>query len=73
MNIISGPKHSFRSSIITPYFALLSKYVNYGEGGLQKGGGLQNGRGGACEVLPLQKGGAEKVLAMLKGAHKVLG
>ena len=39
--------------------------------------GLQNGRGGggAREVLPLQKGGAEKVLAMLNGggAHKVLG
>ena len=34
------------------------------------GGGLQNGR----EVLPLQKGGrgAGKVLADLKGAHKVL-
>ena len=38
------------------------------------GGGLQNGRGGgACEVLPLQKGGTEKVLAILKGARKVLG
>ena len=33
-------------------------------------GGLQNGRGGAREVLPLQKGGAEKVLAKLKGGHK---
>ena len=33
-------------------------------------GGLQNGRGGAREVLPLQKGGAEKVLATLKGGHK---
>ena len=32
-------------------------------------GGLQNGRGRACEVLPLRKGGAEKVLAMLKGGH----
>ena len=30
--------------------------------------GLQNWRGGgACEVLPLRKGGAEK--AMLKGGH----
>ena len=39
--------------------------TNYGEGG------LQNGRGGAREVLPLHKGGAEeKVLAMLKGGHK---
>ena len=33
--------------------------------------GLQNGRGGAREVFPLQKGGAEKVLATLKGVgHK---
>ena len=32
-------------------------------------GGYTTGRGGASEVLPLQKGGggAEKVLAMLKG------
>ena len=37
--------------------------TNYGEGG-----GLQNGRG-AREVLPLRKGWAEKVLAMLKGGH----
>ena len=29
------------------------------------------GEGGACDVLPLRKGGgAEKVLAMLKGGHK---
>ena len=28
-------------------------------------GGLQNGRRWAREVLPLRKGGAEKVLAML--------
>ena len=30
--------------------------------------------GGACEVLPLRKGGMEKVLAMLKGggAQQVL-
>ena len=35
-----------------------------------RGGGLQNGRGGAHEVLPLRKGGAEKVLGMLKGGHK---
>ena len=44
--------------------------TNYGEGG-----GLQNERGGAREVLPLRKGGAE-ILAMLKGgggAQKVLG
>ena len=35
-----------------------------------EGGGLQNGRGGgASEVLPLQKGKAEKVLAMLKGGR----
>ena len=39
------------------------------------GGGLQNGRGGACEVLPLRKGGrgAEQVLAMLKGGTKSVG
>ena len=37
----------------------------YGEGGLQNGRG-----GGAREVLPLRKGGAEKLLAMLKGEHK---
>ena len=30
------------------------------------------GGGGACEVLPLQKGGSEKVLAMLKGGHRKL-
>ena len=30
-------------------------------------GGLQNGRGGGIEVLPLRNGEAEKVLAMLKG------
>ena len=42
--------------------------TNYGEGG------IQNRRVGASEVLPLQKGvgrgGAEKVLAMLKWGHK---
>ena len=32
-------------------------------------GGYQTG-GGAREVLPLRKGEAEKVLAMLKGGHK---
>ena len=36
-----------------------------GSGGLQHG----TGGGGACEVLPLRKGGAEKVLAMLEGGH----
>ena len=37
------------------------------EGGYKTG----EGGGGACEVLPLQKGEAEKVLAMLKGGgHK---
>ena len=40
----------------------------------REGGGLQNGRGGASEVLPLQKGGIEKVLAMLNGEYnKFLG
>ena len=39
--------------------------------GRGRGGGYKTrGGGGACEVLPLQKGGAEKVLAMLKGGHK---
>ena len=38
--------------------------TNYGEGGATKW------EGGACEVLPLQKEGAEKVLATLKGGHK---
>ena len=40
-------------------------------------GGYKTGGGGAHEVLPLRKGGAEKVLAKLKagggGAQKVLG
>ena len=35
--------------------------TNYGKRG------LQNGRSGASEVLPLQKGVAEKVVAILKG------
>ena len=35
-----------------------------------RGGGYKTGGGGACEVLPLRKLGAEKVLAMLKGGHK---
>ena len=34
------------------------------------GGGGATNRGGACEVLPLRKGRAGKVLAMLKGGHK---
>ena len=36
------------------------------------GGGKLEREGGACEVLPLRKegGGAETVLAMLKGGHK---
>ena len=39
--------------------------TNYGEGG------LQNGRWGAVKFYPHKKGGgAEKVLAMLKGGHK---
>ena len=37
----------------------------------ERGGGYKTGGGGgACEVLPQRKGGAEKVLAMLKGRHK---
>ena len=34
------------------------------------GGGYKMGGGGACVVLPLRKGGAQKVLAMLKVGHK---
>ena len=36
------------------------------------GRGATKREGGGCEVLPLrlEKGGAEKVLAMLKGGHK---
>ena len=34
------------------------------------GGGYKTGGGGACKVLPLRKGEAEKVLAMLKVGHK---
>ena len=42
--------------------------TNYGQGG-----GLQNGRG-HVKFYPYEKGGAEKVLAMLKGgAQHVLG
>ena len=33
-------------------------------------GGATKREGGAREVLPLRKGRAEKVLAMLKGGHK---
>ena len=34
-------------------------------------GGLQNGRGGHVKFYPYKKGGgAEKVIAMLKGGHK---
>ena len=43
-----------------------------GTGHLLRGGGGATKRegGGAREVLPLRKRGAEKVLAMLKGGHK---
>ena len=34
-----------------------------------RGGGYKTGGGGACKDLPLRKGWAEKVLAMLKGGH----
>ena len=33
------------------------------------GGGATKREGATREVLPLQKGGAETVLAMLKGGH----
>ena len=37
--------------------------INYGKGG---GGSIKTGGGGASDVLPLQKGGMRKVLAILK-------
>ena len=37
-----------------------------------EGGGLQNGRGGGMCRSTVTKSGAEKVLAMLKGAQQVL-
>ena len=43
----------------------MSSFQTDGEGEATK----REGGGGACEVLPLRKGGAEKVLAMLKGGH----
>ena len=46
--------------------------TNYGEGG---GATKRKVGGGTCEVLPLQKrggGGAENVLAILKGRHKMV-
>ena len=42
--------------------------TNYGERGATKRDG-----GGASEVLPLRKGEAENVLAMLKGGTKSFG
>ena len=46
---------------------LVTNYVEWG-------GGLQNGRGGACEVLPLRKGGGGKSFSHAEeGAQKVLG
>ena len=47
-----------------PLSILKGLVTNHGEGGGYKTGG------GAHEVLPLRKGGAEKVLAMLKEGHK---
>ena len=54
---------------ISPRLSHKGLVTNYREGGLQKGRG-----GGACEVLPLRKGGrADKALAMLNGGHKSFG
>ena len=59
-------KQNEKSSYFLPSTGLVT---NNGEEG-----GLQNGRWGACEVLPLRKGGAEKVSAILKGeAQRVWG
>ena len=40
--------------------------TNYGE----EGGGSKTGGGGHVKFYPYENGGAEKVLAMLKGGHK---
>ena len=40
--------------------------TNYGEGGYETEARKGGGEEGASEVLPLRKGGVEKVLAMLK-------
>ena len=39
-----------------------------GTGQWLRGGGLQNSRGGASEVLPLQKGGGRKSFSRAEGA-----
>ena len=45
-----------------PCLSLKRQVTNYREGG-----GLQNGRAGYVNFCPYEKGGGEKVLAMLKG------
>ena len=40
--------------------------TNYGEGGATK----REGGGGHVKFYPYEKGGAETVLAILKGGHK---
>ena len=50
--ILIGPRPRARLGLVTNY--------------LWGGRGYKTG-GGACEVLPLRKGGADKGLAMLKG------
>ena len=51
---------------------IISKWYLLGDWSLITGrGGATKQEGRACEVLPLQKGGVEKVLAMLKGGHKM--
>ena len=35
-----------------------------------RGGVLQNGRGAQCSFTPIKRGGAEHILAILKGAHQ---
>ena len=63
-SVCFDPVCDFFQFVFLKYFAK-GPVTNYGQGG-----GYKTGGGGAREVLPLQKGGAEKVLAILKEEHK---
>ena len=53
------------------YLRYQGRYRDLREWSLITGrGGLQNARGGHVKFYPYEKGGAEKVLAILKGGHK---